>query len=687
PADTRYELGDSNGDGLADLLVHEARSDGRDRFSIWRGDGSAFHLSVSQDTWWQGLTDAQTLTVDLDGDRRSDLVVVQRDPSLDASSGSSTWLSIRDAGSGGVSGDALGPWARHVALLASSSGAGRDDLLHIAHDDQGELQVTPWRDDGSGLTALRTSPLGSPRPAQRFLAGDVDGDLRGDIVQLWQSGDGQTIATAWRTVAATQGSEYRPLSETALGRSSGEAEWRLHDHDGDGRADLLASSRDASGEMQVELWLSDGRTFAAGQGWQGDVAWFDGDFDGDGRRDLLQISHRADGQAVARQWLATAAAFAEGPAIELGPWHAATRYLSGDLDADGRSDLTLLRQTADGRTVAETWLTIGDRLSFSARSTLGACPPGGDHRLLDATGDGLADLLLAWQPDENASTLTLWQGDGQRFAQHGETTEYGLDLLQAERLSLDLDGDRRGDFATVQRNPWPGAQSTGQSAWLTTWRARDDGSWTLVEQGIGIWEQHVALLAVHSTGDDRDDLLRLWQDDQGNLQATVWRNDGLYFDEGGTSQLGTPRPAQRFHAADLDGDGDSDLVQIWRDPQGQSVATTWRAVQQGERFGYEQQGERILGAAGDDIDWRLQDHDGDARADLLGTWRRPDGQAEVGVWQADRLGFAGQNGWLGDLRWLAADFNGDGQDDGFEVGHRGDGMAVGRLWLASSGGL
>jgi hypothetical protein len=688
PADAHYGLGDSNGDGLADLGVHEVLADGGNRFSVWRGDGGAFQRWISQDTAWQGLADAQWLAVDADGDRRSDLVVVQRDPSQDAhSSDSSTWLSIRDGGSGGIAGHALGPWARHVALLAGSRGSGRSDLLHIAHDHQGELQVTLWRDDGSGLAAARTSPLGPSRPAQQFLAGDVDGDLRGDIVQLWRDAGGETMATAWRAVAATEGTGYRPLAETNLGRTSGQADWRLRDHDGDGRADLLAGTRGADGKMQVELWLSDGRDFAAEQGRQGDLAWFDADFDGDGRRDLLQISHRADGQTIARQWLATSGAFAEGDAIELGAWRAATRYLSGDLDSDGRSDLTLIRQSADGRVVADTWLTIGDRLSYSARSELGTYPPGGDHRLLDATGDGLADLLLAWQPDEGDSTLTLWQGDGRRFAPRSETSEYGQDLLPATRLSLDLNGDGRSDFASVRRNPWPGAHATDQSTWLSTWQAGDDGSWAVARQGIGIWEQHVALLVVNAAGDGRDDLLRLWQDDRGNLQATVWRSNGASFDDAGTSPLGSADPGQPFHAADVDGDGDSDLVQIGRDPQGRSVATTWRAAQVGERFHYQQQIAVLLGVTGDAINWSLHDHDGDGRADLVGTWDEADGQAQVAVWHADGASFIGRNGWLADIAWFAADFNGDGDDDLFEVGHRGDGMAIGRQWFATGGGL
>ncbi|HCN67179.1 MAG TPA: hypothetical protein DIT03_02685, partial [Candidatus Accumulibacter sp.] len=687
PADTHYTLGDTNGDGFADLTVHEPLADGSSRFSVWQRDGSEFRLSVSQDTPWEDLTDSVWLAVDVQADDLSDLVVVQRDPSRDAnSSDSSTWLTIRDGRSQGISGQGLGLWAQHVALLASRSD-GRDDLLRIWRDDQGALQVTLWRGEDDSVVAAATSPLGSPRPAQQFLAADVDGDLLGDIVQLWRDGDGRSVATVWRAVAGASGTQYGKQAETILGRKSDQAVWRLHDHDGDGRADLLASSRDAGGRPQIEAWLSDGRGFAGQTGWHNDLAWFDADFNGDGRRDLLQIDHRADGQAIARQWLATSDGFAEGDATELGGWHVRTRYLTGDLDADGRSDLSTIRQAADGRVVADTWLVVGGSLLHTGRSDLGIYRSGGEYRLHDNTGDGLADLLLFWQSGNDASSLTLWQGDGRTFGHLSDRQAYGADLLQATRLSLDLNGDRRTDFAAVQRAPWLDARFSNWSTWLTTWQAHADGSWRVAEQGIGFWEQHVALLAGSTTGDDRDDLLRVWRDDQGDLQLTVWRSNGGSFDDAGTSHLGTARLEQQFHAADVDGDGDSDFIQIWRDQQGRSIASTWRAVQAGEHFHYEQRTEVVLDAAGDATRWHMNDHNGDGRADLIGTWRESDGRAQVGVWHSDGSSFVGQNGWLTDLAWFAADFDADGQDDLFEVGHRSDGMAIGRQWFATAGGL
>ncbi|HRD90382.1 MAG TPA: hypothetical protein PK752_19325, partial [Accumulibacter sp.] len=83
----------------------------------------------------------------------------------------------------------------------------------------------------------------------------------------------------------------------------------------------------------------------------------DADFDADGRTDLLQISRRADGMAVARPWFGNDAGFSGGEAVVLGPWLADSRYLVGDIDGDGRSDLGAIRQAAGSLAFAQTWLT------------------------------------------------------------------------------------------------------------------------------------------------------------------------------------------------------------------------------------------------------------------------------------------------------------------------------------------
>ncbi|HAY26609.1 MAG TPA: hypothetical protein DCY47_03680, partial [Candidatus Accumulibacter sp.] len=205
----------------------------------------------------------------------------------------------------------------------------------------------------------------------------------------------------------------------------------------------------------------------------------------------------------------------------------------------------------------------------------GAHPAGSDYSLGEATGDGCADLVVRWLPGTGGTRVTLWESDGTGFRRSASQDADWEDLSTSIRLSLNVMGDDRSDLVVLQRLPGVDALTSDYSAWLSTWSPRDDGSWDVSQQGLGIWAQQVALLGGHADGDGRPDLLRIWQDDQGELQLTLWRSQGGHFAAAETIPLGSPRLRQQFLAADVDHDGLDDLVQIWRDSWNQAVATTW----------------------------------------------------------------------------------------------------------------
>ena len=199
-----------------------------------------------------------------------------------------------------------------------------------------------------------------------------------------------------------------------------------------------------------------------------------------------------------------------------------------------------------------------------------------DYSLGDANGDGRADLLVHWLPGNGRTRLTLWPSDGAGLQRGISQEGDGEDLAGSTRLSLEMSGDGRSDLVMLQRHPLADPLTSDHGAWLSTWIPRDDGAWDVAQQGLGIWAQQVALLAGDADGDGRDDLLRVWQDDQRELRLSVWRSQGSDFAAGETIPLGSPRQGQRFLAADVDHDGRDDLLQIWRDTANQAIVTTWR---------------------------------------------------------------------------------------------------------------
>jgi hypothetical protein len=389
--------------------------------------------------------------------------------------------------------------------------------------------------------------------------------------------------------------------------------------------------------------------------------FLDADLNADGRSDRIEIGPRADGIAVARQWLAAGDGFSPGQSSELGVWQADSRYLPGDLDGDGRSDLTVIQAQADGGITADTWLAGDEGLLRAGRSALGRYPAGSEYTLSDTTGDGRADLVVHWLPGDDTRRFTLWRGDGHQFAQTTDYDSYGQGPVPTRPLQLDVNADGLGDLVYLEIDSWEDPLTSDTSTWLASLRGRADGDWDIDYQNFGVWAQTVQVLVGNSEADGRQDLLRLWHDEHGQLQLTPWRSNGYGFTAGESSPLGSPQPEQQFHAADVDGDGRSDVLQIWQDAGGQAQATLWRATPVGDGVRYHESSTASLGVWRDDAQWTLADHNGDHRADLVATWQVADGQQQLAVWLSDGQGFTGQNGWQDDLAWFDADFNADGR--------------------------
>ncbi|MBP6709232.1 MAG: hypothetical protein KA223_08740, partial [Candidatus Accumulibacter sp.] len=631
PAGSEYTLSDTTGDGRADLVVHWLPGDDTRRFTLWRGNGREFAPTADHDSYGQGPVPSRPLQLDVNADGLGDLVYLELDSSEDPlTSDTSTWLTTlrgRADGDWDVDYQNFGVWAQTVQILVGNSEAdGRQDLLRLWHDEHGQLQLTPWRSNGYGFTAGETSPLGSPQPEQQFHAADVDGDGRSDVLQIWQDAGGQAQATLWRATPVGDGVRYHESSTASLGVWRDDAQWTLADHNGDHRADLVATWQVADGQQQLAVWLSDGQGFTGQNGWQDDLAWFDADFNADGRNDRLEISHRADGIAVARAWLAFADGFAEGDRSELGTWRADNHYLTGDLDGDGRSDLTVIRTPADGAVVAETWLASDDGLLRAGRSELGRYPAGSQYTLSDTTGDGRADLAVRWLPGNDTTRFTLWQGDGHEFQPAASQETYWEDLSPAPPLTLDISGDGLGDLVHLQRNPYEDPLTSDASTWLASLRGRADVDWDIDYQNFGVWAQTVQVLVGDTDADGLHDLLRLWQDELGQIQLTPWYSDGYSFSAGNPSAFGSPRPEQQFHAADVDGDGRTDVVQVWRDAAGHALARAWLASRQALTAS------SVLGPWIDDARLQLLPH-ATGRADLVRTWLAASGARHLETWR------------------------------------------------------
>lgn len=187
-------------------------------------------------------------------------------------------------------------------------------------------------------------------------------------------------------------------------------------------ATAVATERPNSGETRPAAARVVIATPAAGPGGapapaSSDVAdiLLEADVNADGRGDLLQISPRGDGMAIARTWLASGSGFAGGEAVVLGPWLTGNRYLVGDIDGDGRSDLGEIRQASGSLATVHTWLTSDHGLQHAGQTELPAYPADAHYGLGDSNGDGLADLGVHEVLADGGNRFSVWRGDGGAF--------------------------------------------------------------------------------------------------------------------------------------------------------------------------------------------------------------------------------------------------------------------------------
>ena len=127
--------------------------------------------------------------------------------------------------------------------------------------------------------------------SQRWLAGDFNGDGCDDLVNIYATPSG--TGRAWVHLSTGTGFEYRS-SLTTLANVWDSQRWLVGDVDGDGRDDLI-NVYGSSGKARAWVHGSTGSGFEYRSSfdelanfWSSQV-WLTGDLDGDGMADLWNV--------------------------------------------------------------------------------------------------------------------------------------------------------------------------------------------------------------------------------------------------------------------------------------------------------------------------------------------------------------------------------------------------------------
>ncbi|KAH8063109.1 hypothetical protein JL722_2271 [Aureococcus anophagefferens] len=411
------------------------------------------------------------------------------------------------------------PFTHLGAEYQTCTDAARRRLLVL---DDGVVPIRRQR----GLRRLRPAERGAVASAERERGADgARRDGRAD-------GDGRAVARA--DAAADAPLRDDDLSERVIYY---QATYALHgfvaDVDGDGDLDALSA---AEGDGALDAREMARQVFAV-------------DVDGDGDVDVLSASlyddtiawHENDGlQSFAERLISTLAS-------------AARTVYAADVDGDG--DVDAVAGSGSDDTVE--WFENDGSQSFSGSIITSRVLVPYDVKVLDVDGDADVDVMCAsGYMDEGLDDYVLnwFENDGFQSFTTREMSNQPPDAVTV--YAADVDGD--GDVDAVAALPGDDAV-----AWF-----ENVGNYIFLQRIVVLENVDAWGVAAHDVDGDGDlDLLTAiyW-----NHKFAWYENDGaqsfvehtLVESNGGQTNLGGARGAHWVGAADLDGDGDADIVGV-----------------------------------------------------------------------------------------------------------------------------
>jgi len=282
------------------------------------------------------------------------------------------------------------------------------------------------------------------------------------------------------------------------------------------------------------------------------------DIDGDGDTDLVTAHGREEPHEI-NIWInqPDQTTDAHWPSTPVGDVDREVVALAvGDLDGDGDLDLV---SGASAEVDVEILLWENDGIPLDGLwpgHELGATDDSVQSlALADLDADGDLDVISGGRRDEDAEII-VWENDGTPFDGRWTSTNVGSEIGDTRTLATaDLDDDGWIDLVSAGVNRTEGE--------VKVWRNDGtpfDGPW----QGQNVGSDHEAVhqIKVLNLGDsDTQALVGIGHLRDDSVQLRIWKNDSP-FDEpwtllplGGLGEQGNA-----LSVADLDGDGDSDIV-------------------------------------------------------------------------------------------------------------------------------
>jgi hypothetical protein len=526
---------DVDGDGDIDLMSASSGDDKIAWYENTASDGSAWTEHV--------------VTISADGARSVYAADVDGDGDIDLMS--ALYADNKIAWYENKLRDAL-PWEEHTlpftadgaqsVYAADVDGDGDIDLMSASCFDGKIAWYENTAGDGSDWTehVITTSAWGG---AWSVYAADVDGD--GDIDLMSASLWDDKICwyenlTIHRSACFPQPSE---VTTSAIGA------WSVHaaDVDGDGDIDLMSASYwdDKIRWYENPSWTEHDVTELAGTTADATYSVYAADVDGDGDTDLMSASEFDDKIAWYENTASDGSAWTEH-VVTISADGAASVY-AADVDGDGDTDLMSASEFDDK-------IAWYENPSWTAYDVTGLAGTTADYAMsvyaADVDGDGDIDLMSASEGDNKIAWYENAVGDGTLWTAYDVTSLAGTIALGPWSVcAADVDGD--GDIDLMSASG-----GDNKIAWYEN-TAGDGSDWT--EHVITTSaDSAYSVYAADVDGDGDIDLMSASEFDDKIAWYENTAGDGSAWTEHVITT--SADSARSVYAADVDGDGDIDLM-------------------------------------------------------------------------------------------------------------------------------
>ncbi|HKN55797.1 MAG TPA: trypsin-like serine protease [Amycolatopsis sp.] len=388
----------------------------------------------------------------------------------------------------------------HVAGYGRTATDWVPDRLHAA-----DFTVQAVRDDANldvAASAGDSDPCKGDAggPALRGTGGQVE--LAAISSTSWQHGCLDVTETrhgATETRLDTIASWIRDVTK-GWGFIGGQELWRdsmwfdnakhvSGDFNGDGKEDLAILYKWDNLHGVIHTWTSTDTglkfNYAVWDSGPGQFAWDNakfvaGDWNGDGKDDLAILYKWDNGRSVVHTWTSTGTAFT----FHYVQWDSGpdqfifenAKFVSGDWNGDGKTDLGILYKWQDTRSVIHTWTSTGTGLSFnyvvwdSASATANFDWSAVKLVTGDFTGDHKTDLAALYATDATHSAVQTWTSTGTGMDYDPQaiwrlTSGAPAQLVPGNAIPVaaDLNGDQHRDLAFFYNH---GADTAGILSFL-----------------------------------------------------------------------------------------------------------------------------------------------------------------------------------------------------------------------------